>query len=425
MIPRYFSPDSSYADLKTNVGLELKDCFSCVITQEKVGAYSCVCEISLNNTVEVGGYIKAKSCDALQAQIFKIISVSKTLTRITLECEHIKFLLNDIPIVAEDTSESTVAAAFAMLAQRAKGYYDMPFSLSDTSGKTCNFGWSDFDYHTLTEYLSGDNDYSVAAIADGYFIFDNFDVKFMSNLNRSSGTKIELGKNLTDINYKISNSNVYNCVFPIFYKTNSKSESEICFYRKATPRLYKNGDYTYNSGTHIFPSSDSLFKLRNYDDTKPKPYILNIAEEEWADYGYHFSDSSAVSNTSIVNFMSEWIADNESKLILPTVTISVNFVDTTKSAEFAQYKNFNSLVVGETVSLYIPTLKINTAAVVVGATYDSLSERFTSLTLSNASGRISNTIVRQQQKYKRLLKKVESMPTLISTITSAQIKQGE
>lgn len=421
MIPRYFPPITSYDELKTEIGTELKDCYSCTVVQEKAGAYTCTVEISLDNSVEVGGYIKAKTCNILQPQTFIITSISKTLQRITLICEHIKFILNDIPIVAEDTGESSVAAALAMLTQRAKGYYQIPFTFTDAPSKTCNFGWNDFDYHTLTEYLSGDNDYSISTIADGFFVFDNFDVKFRSNLDRSSGATVEFGKNLTDINYQIDNSSVYNCVFPIFYKTNSQSDYEICFYRKPTPRLYKNGDYTYNSGEHIFPNADSLFKLKNYDAAKPKPYILNIADSECDKYGYHFAAAAAVSGTAIVNFMSEWIADNEAKLTVPTVTVTVNFVDTGKSAEFAKYKNLSTLVVGESVDLHIEPLKINTAAVVAGATYDSLSERYTSLTLSTAKQRMSNTIIKQQQKYKQLLKTVNSLPTLISTITSAKI----
>lgn len=422
MIPRYFSPNTSYSDLKVSIGNELKNCFSCVVTQEKNGAYTCAVEIGANNTVEVGGYIKAKACNYLQPQIFKITTIAISLSRIVITSEHIKFILNDIPIIAEDTGEVTVSAAVAMLKQRALGYYPIPFDFDVPGSQTCEFNWTDYEYHTMMEYLCSSNDYSVSTIANGFFEFDNFDVKFYSNsLNHSSGTEIEYGKNLVNINYSIDNSSVYNCVFLIYYRTNSQSDSEICFKRKPNPRLYKNGDIVHNSGEHIFPNADSLYKLANFDADKPKPYILNIADSSAKKYGYHFSEAAAVSSTSLDNFMVEWLADNQSRLMLPMITASVTFADTDKSAEFTKFGDLKNLNVGKTVGLRIPPLKINASVTVASATYDSLTECYTSLSLSNTQQGVSRRIVEQQEQYKRLLKAVGAMPTLISTITSTPI----
>ena len=419
MIPRYFPQNTSYEDLRNGVGAELKNCFSCTVVQEKAGVYNCTVEIGAENTVEAGGYIKAKTCNNLQPQIFKIVSVSLALKRITLSCEHIKFLLNDLPIIALTPNVLSGTAAGEELITRAKAFYKIPFAFKDLPQSTQQFSWSDYDYHTFTEYLSSENDYSLSTIFDGYFEFDNFDVIFRSNINSDSGVKIEYGKNLIDINYQIDTSNVYNCVFPIYYRTNSESDTEICFFKKPNPRLYKNGDYVHNSGEHVFPNTSSLFKLSNFDEVKPKPYILNIADND--EYGYNFSSVAAVSATAITNFMDEWLADNQSKLIRPTVSATVEFVDTGKSKEFEEFKNLQNLNVGKTVKLVIPPLKINTSVTVVGATYDSLTERFTALSLSSEQKNISNAMIKQQEKYKRLLKSVEGIPTLMSTITDTKI----
>lgn len=419
MIPRYLPPTTSYDELKTEIGTELKDCYSCTVVQEKAGAYTCTAGIGLDNSVEVGGYIKAKACNNLQPQIFKIASISISLKRITLSCEHIKYLLNDVPVIVLTPNVLTGTAAGAELIARANAFYKFPFAFKELPYMTKDFSWSDYDYHTLTEYLSSESDYSLSTIFNGYFEFDNFDIIFCNNLTSDSGVKIEYGKNLIDVNYQVDVSNVYNCVLPIFYRTNSESDTEICFYGKPNPRLYKNGDYIHNSGEHKFLNSESLFKLSNFDETKPKPYILNIADSD--EYGYNFSSAAAVSNTSIENFMAEWIADNKSKLIQPTVSATVEFVDTGKSKEFAEYKNLQNLNVGKTLQLVIPPLKINTSITVVGATYDSLAERFTALSLSSERENIGNTIIKQQERYKRLLKSVEGIPTLMSTITDTKI----
>lgn len=420
MIPRYFPQNTSYEDLRNGVGTELKNCFSCTVVQEKAGVYNCTVEIGTENTVEAGGYIKAKTCNNLQPQIFKIVSVSLALKRITLSCEHIKFLLNDLPIIALTPNVLSGTAAGEELITRANAFYKIPFAFKNLPQSTQQFSWSDYDYHTFTEYLSSENEYSLSTIFNGYFEFDNFDVIFHSNINSDSGVKIEYGKNLIDINYQIDTSSVYNCVFPIYYRTNSESDTEICFFKKPNPRLYKNGDYVHNSGEHVFPNTSSLFKLSNYDDTKPKPYILNVADSE-SEYGYHFSSVAAVSSTAIENFMTDWIADNKQWLTQPTVSATAEFVDTGKSKEFAEYENLQNLNVGKTVKLVIPPLKINTSVTVVGTTYDSLTERFTALSLSSEQKNISNAMIKQQKKYKRLLKSVEGIPTLMATITDTKI----
>lgn len=412
MIPQYFAPKTDLKSMVNHTGYEIRDCYSCTVNQQMNGDYTCSINCSERNTIELDGFIRVKSSNRKPPQIFKIKSITKGINTITITCEHIKFLMNDIPIVVPKIGAATVQYAMFELTDRAKSLWtSFPFSITSESQSEYPFNWDGLGMYSLTEYLTGQNDFSIANVSGGWFDFDNFDVTFMSAPIVVNGC-IEYGKNLMDIQYMVDSKSIYNAVFPYFYKSNADGETEICYYQKPTPTWFVVNNQKYG-GTTQLPIFDSIFTLPNYIDGDPlRIYRVDVGDSDW------LKNRVNNTNTRVKNAYDEWAAEsgNISKITAQQVTAVIQFADLQNSPEFADVQNLENIDVGYSLRLVIPPANINTTATVSGLTYDALTESLISITVDNLGGTISRTIAKQTATYREISKKISAVPSLITTL---------
>ena len=186
----------------------LKDALSCVITEERNGAYELVLKYPSSGAyadkLVTRAVIKAKPNFTDDAQLFRIYKIGKAIgSSFTVYARHISYDISGFPITTG--SASNVGDALALLNAKAPGYtfstdksLQVPFKIDKPSSVRSWFGGKAGSI--LDQYGPGD------------WKYDNFKCKFLANRGQDRGVTIRYGKNLTKLENIDDSSNLVTSV---------------------------------------------------------------------------------------------------------------------------------------------------------------------------------------------------------------------
>lgn len=186
----------------------LKDALSCVITEERNGAYELVLKYPSSGAyadkLVTRAVIKAKPNFTDDAQLFRIYKIGKAIgSSFTVYARHISYDISGFPITTG--SASNVGDALALLNAKAPGYtfstdksLQAPFKIDKPSSVRSWFGGKAGSI--LDQYGPGD------------WKYDNFECKFLANRGQDRGVTIRYGKNLTKLENIDDSSNLVTSV---------------------------------------------------------------------------------------------------------------------------------------------------------------------------------------------------------------------
>ena len=198
MIPILYEKDETA--FASNGICRLRDCISCVCTEERNGIYECEFEYPIDganfSAIQPGRIIAVEHDYTGDVQPFDIVGYSKPINGVvTFHAVHVSY--RQTGLVAYGTGINTLSDAFTMLEAAEPSN---PFSYeTDISPGTGYMGAADGLPRSVRELLGGVEG-SILDTYGGEYEFDRFTVKLWQQRGQLRNVTIRYGLNLIDYN---------------------------------------------------------------------------------------------------------------------------------------------------------------------------------------------------------------------------------
>lgn len=342
MIPCLY--DSRETKFNHNGIGKLADAQSCTVTEKRNGSYElkliCPADGIHAEMLEEGNIILAKPSDTMQPQPFRIYKITTPIDgKLEVQARHISYQLNFITV----SPFSVSGCAGAVQGLKSHAASDCPFSVWTDVASSAMFTVSvPASFRNCLGGMAG----SVLDTFGGEFEWDRYTVKFHRARGADHNVHIVYGKNLTDFKMEKSIENTITGVHPYWVDNETQAvmelpEKVVMVSRKSVP---------YQKITVL--DCTSAFQ--------EKP--LEAALREYAqDY---------IDTTSLTE---------------PEVDIKIDFIQLWNTPGYEDVVQAEQVSLCDTVHVYISKLGIEASSKVTETEYDSLLERYNSITLSNST----------------------------------------
>lgn len=342
MIPCLY--DSRETKFNHNGIGKLADAQSCTVTEKRNGSYElkliCPADGIHAEMLEEGNIILAKPSDTMQPQPFRIYKITTPIDgKLEVQARHISYQLNFITV----SPFSVSGCAGAVQGLKGHAASDCPFSVWTDVASSAMFTVS---VPASFRNCLGGMDGSVLDTFGGEFEWDRYTVKFHRARGADHNVHIVYGKNLTDFKMEKSIENTITGVHPYWVDNETQAvmelpEKVVMVSRKSVP--YQK--ITVLDCTSAFQEKPSEAALREYAQ----------------DY---------IDTTSLTE---------------PEVDIKIDFIQLWNTPGYEDVVQAEQVSLCDTVHVYISKLGIEASSKVTETEYDSLLERYNSITLSNST----------------------------------------
>ena len=342
MIPCLY--DSRETKFNHNGIGKLADAQSCTVTEKRNGSYClkliCPADGIHAEMLEEGNIILAKPSDTMQPQPFRIYKITTPIDgKLEVQARHISYQLNFITV----SPFSVSGCAGAVQGLKSHAASDCPFSVWTDVASSAMFTVS---VPASFRNCLGGMDGSVLDTFGGEFEWDRYTVKFHRARGADHNVHIVYGKNLTDFKMEKSIENTITGVHPYWVDNETQAvmelpEKVVMVSRKSVP--YQK--ITVMDCTSAFQEKPSEAALREYAQ----------------DY---------IDTTSLTE---------------PEVDIKIDFIQLWNTPGYEDVVQAEQVSLCDTVHVYISKLGIEASSKVTETEYDSLLERYNSITLSNST----------------------------------------
>ena len=342
MIPCLY--DSREMKFDNNGIGKLADAQSCTVTEKRNGSYElkliCPADGIHAEMLEEGNVILAKPSDTMQPQPFRIYKITTPIDgKLEVQARHISYQFNFITV----SPFSVSGCAGAVQGLKSHAASDCPFSVWTDVASSAMFTVS---VPASFRNCLGGMDGSVLDTFGGEFEWDRYTVKFHRARGADHNVHIVYGKNLTDFKMEKSIENTITGVHPYWVDNETQAvmelpEKVVMVSRKSVP--YQK--ITVLDCTSAFQEKPSEAALREYAQ----------------DY---------IDTTSLTE---------------PEVDIKIDFIQLWNTPGYEDVVQAEQVSLCDTVHVYISKLGIEASSKVTETEYDSLLERYNSITLSNST----------------------------------------
>lgn len=221
---------------------------------------------------------------------------------------------------------------------------------------------SDFKVETPKEIWNvlGGSRGSLLDIYGGEYEFDRYSIYLRTKRGTDRGVTIRYGKNLKTLEQDRNCAECYTGVYPYWLSSDEENRVLVQLPEKV---IHADGDFNY---TRILDLDLSM---------------------EWEE---------APTEEQLRGRAKKYIADN--KIGVPDVSWTITFAALEQSEEYKGLNLLESIYLGDTVSVIFPVLHIDVSARAVETDFDSILERYNSVTLGKVKSSLTSTLVRQQQE---------------------------
>ena len=211
MIPILYEKDET-AFVSNGLG-RLRDCISCIVTEERNGIYECDFEYPVDGAnyslIQVGRIIGVTHDDTGDIQPFDIVSFSKPIEGIvTFHCVHISYRQRYITVVGSNIN--SLSAAFTLFAS---GVPSNPFTYSTDKTSTGYLACADGIPRSVRQVLGGIEG-SILDAYGGEYEWDKWQVKLHSARGVIRDFSIRYGVNMTAYTDDTNNDDAYSSCVP-------------------------------------------------------------------------------------------------------------------------------------------------------------------------------------------------------------------
>lgn len=357
----------------------LVDAIKCTVNEERNGSYELSLQYPITgkwyDKITDGAIVKAKANETSGLQLFRIYKSSKPLKGVvTYSAEHISYDLNGIPslglTVKNVTPQMAMTRAFtnAALPCPFTAFSDISTLNSTTILTPCG----------LRSILGGQRG-SILDVWGGEYEFDNFVVKLHAHRGQNNGVTIEYGKNLKDLKQE---SNITDCY------------THLCPYAVYTVQD-ENGD-----------SQEAYLYLSEKVIALPAAAAIGHSKAYIMDFSDRFAEGEEFTEEALRAKATAYAA--ASNLGVPKVNITVSFIQLWQTEEYKNIAPLERVKICDTVTVRFSKLGVAATAKVIKTSYNSLAEKYESVTLGDAKSSFADTVNKQNTEISNLVHSVVS-----------------
>ena len=359
------------------VGL-LSEAVKATVTEERNGSYELSLQYPITgrfySEITEGAIIKAKANETSEPQLFRIYKSSKPINGIvTYSAEHISYDLNGIPLLGFSIKNATPQMALTKAIEGAA--LPCPFT-----------AYSNISTLNSTEILTpcsvrallGGQTGSLLDVWGGEYEFDNFTVKLYLHRGKDNGVVIEYGKNLKDL----------------------KQESNIaeCYTHLMPYAVYTVQDESGNSEEKYVYLAEKVIPLTEAEDIgHNKAFIMDFSDR--------FGGNEEITEEKLRAKATAYAAAAD--LGTPKVNITVSFVQLWQTEEYKNIAPLERVKLCDTVTVRFSKLGVAATSKVIKTVYNSLQEKYESVTLGDAKSSFANTVNKQQEAIQEIKSSVK------------------
>ena len=334
----------------------LRDTVSCEVTEERNGKYEVVIKYpvtgQLYSEIQKERIVRAQVNDSKSIQAFRIYRITAPISGIvTIYAQHISYDLSGVVVFKCNFTNSNPSQILDFICQQ-KLDRTINFTLTSNLANTSDFSVD--QPRTLRSVLGADKD-SLVSTFGGELEFDNFNVYLKASRGSDNGVTILYGKNLTKLEHNSDISSVY---------------THLCPYA-----IVKNGD------------------TEHYQDLTEKvlPIVTTLSEKKVLimDFSSYFGNDLPLTEANLRSVAQNYLIENPLGIETPNITLSFE-----ELRNQLGYSNIHETVkLCDTVTVKYPELGVNVKTKIVKVVYDSLLEKFKSLTLGAIQASLNDKIV--------------------------------
>ena len=357
--------ESTEKTFSTNGIGVLSDVLSCVVEEERNGAYELTMEYPVGGVhfseLVTRAIILAKPNSSDRPQPFRIYQIGKPLNGIvTVYAQHISYDLSGVA-VSPFSATGIDNVISAMLANAIPSNHGFTLTTDEAGGTGIMT-----DVPGSFRALLGGTEGSLLDIYGGEYKYDRFAVSLLNKRGAKRDFAIRYGKNMTSFEQEENCADIYTDVYPYW-----TSGDEKVFLDEKTIRASGTCDFT-----KVLP-----LDLSSYFETAPSQADLKAAAK---------------------NYMTA------NKIGVPRVSLKLSYED------FAENPD-EMIGLCDTVTVIFPALNVNTEAKIVRVEYDVLLERYKSLEIGSTVSGLADTIAGNTVDISKIL----SAPSLQQAIANA------
>lgn len=375
MIPILYKADA--VDFSTFGIGALSECTLCEVTEERNGAFECTLKYPVTgrlfSELKNERLIKAKPNDTSKEQLFRIYRITTPINGIvTIYAQHISYDLSNIAELVWSSAMISPSLAMSRLFTKTATTHNFKCSTDFSTAKP----FSVSKPKSVRACLGGSED-SMLDLWGGEYEWDNFNVILHSKRGKDNGVVIEYGKNLTDMEQDNDFTDVYTDILPYAVFSDENTEKVITLSEITLPIID--------------------------NPARPKTLIKDFTE--------FFDDKASINENSLRNKAKNFIKANPLGVETPTLTVA--FEPLWKQPEYSAILERVSLC--DTVTIRHSALGITAKSKVIKTVYDSLAEKYVSITLGTAKSNFVNTVGDIKTELSEVKTKTEHFPLLINT----------
>lgn len=216
-----------------------------------------------------------------------------------------------------------------------------------------------FVRRNLMDAINGESDPTFIGTWGGEILYDNDKVIINSRIGADNGVDIRYGKNMNGLQYSVDMSNVITRIVPVAYNGRMIDSS--------TPWV---------DSENIDKYPIIYTREVKFEDVK----LASDLDESGALSSDIVCDTQAELNVALTQKCNDMY---EAGSDLPSVTIQINMIDLSNTAQYQDFSGLVSIGLGDTVHCYNTRLKLSTDARVISLTWDCIKNQAKSLILGD------------------------------------------
>ena len=363
----------------------LSDVIFCEVTEERNGAYECVLKYPITGAyaseIRKERLIKVKPNDTSSPQAFRIYRITTPINGIiTIYAQHISYDLCAIATPTWASEPITPQLAVEHTFENALTSHSFTFRTDYTEPKAFTVSKP----KSLRAVLGGESG-SVLDLWGGEFEWDNFKVVHHQGRGHNNGVVIEYGKNLTNLEHDSDNSDVYTDLLP-YAVVSDEEEKET-----------------------VITLSEQILPITS-NNVQRKTLIKDFTDS--------FEMDTVITEELLREKAQKYLQNNPLGIEAPTLKIS--FEALWKQPEYAAVLERVSLC--DTVTVRHSELGVSVHSKVIKTVYDSLAEKYVSITLGNTKANLLSAVSETKAAVETVTHKVDRFPSLMTSAIGSATK---
>ena len=351
MIPILY--DKSETAFTSNGLGRLRDCISCIVTEERNGIFECDFDYPVDGAnfdlIQCGWVIAVEHDDTGDLQPFDIVSYSKPIDGIvTFHCTHISYRLSGQTVWA--SSINSLASALTLFGNVA----GTPFTYSADFTSTNYMAAADGVPRTVRQMLGGIEG-SVLDSYGGEYEWNKWQVILHRNRGQARDFIIRYGVNLLDYQEDTDYQGTYSSCVPFWVGSNDQGQQVVVRGSRV------------NSGLPTVSGRNDCVPLDLTEKFESKPTSAQLE-----------SLAASIMSAQQVN--------------LPAQTINVDFVRLQDMSEYAGYAPLLQCRLCDTIKVEFPAYGLSGRFKIVKTVWNVLTERFDEMQLGSLSTTLAQAL---------------------------------